>query len=245
MARLSTASAKSGHGLIRRAFPTRTPGRHFPVLLALPLGPPPEGRRRVRRRVWKWALGQAGRAARRHSPLHRRQRRGARDRTEEPRGARQLPVSPRQRRRASAPRRVDGLRLLARRAPPRTRHASWHRRVRREAQAGCAVPRLPLLRVRQSSSVVPGDVASERRLAACDLRLPNHAKNVASDALALAVYLPLARTAAVLERTGVDVGAIPLSAYRAHSFYVMRTDALDRFGTRLESSASPRRRSSR
>ncbi len=65
-------------------------------------------------------------------------------------------------------------------------------------------------------------------------RLPNHAKNVASDALALAVYLPLARTAAVLERTGVDVGAIPLSAYRAHSFYVMRTDALDRFGTRLE-----------
>lgn len=37
-----------------------------------------------------------------------------------------------------------------------------------------------------------------------------------------------------LERRGVDVGSIPLSNYRNKSFYVMRTDSLDRFGTRLE-----------
>ena len=47
-------------------------------------------------------------------------------------------------------------------------------------------------------------------------------------------YWPLARTALVLERLGVPVDTLPLSAYRHRSFYVMRTDALDRFGTRLE-----------
>jgi ubiquinone/menaquinone biosynthesis C-methylase UbiE len=52
--------------------------------------------------------------------------------------------------------------------------------------------------------------------------------------IALLVYLPLARLARVCERLGFDVSAMPLSAYRERSFYVMRTDALDRFGTRLE-----------
>ncbi len=65
-------------------------------------------------------------------------------------------------------------------------------------------------------------------------RLPGRARYAASDVLAAAVYFPLARTAAVLEGFGVDVDAFPLSAYRARSFYAMRTDALDRFGTRLE-----------
>ena len=32
----------------------------------------------------------------------------------------------------------------------------------------------------------------------------------------------------------MNVGNIPLSAYRTKSFYTMRTDSLDRFGTRLE-----------
>jgi len=65
-------------------------------------------------------------------------------------------------------------------------------------------------------------------------RLPSRARNLVSDAIAASVYLPLARTASVLEACGVDVGAFPLSAYRHRPFYVMRTDALDRFGTRLE-----------
>ena len=33
---------------------------------------------------------------------------------------------------------------------------------------------------------------------------------------------------------GVDVANWPLSAYRQRSYYSMRTDALDRFGTRIE-----------
>ena len=37
-----------------------------------------------------------------------------------------------------------------------------------------------------------------------------------------------------MEKTGFNVNNIPLSAYRKLSFYTMRTDALDRFGTRLE-----------
>jgi hypothetical protein len=57
---------------------------------------------------------------------------------------------------------------------------------------------------------------------------------VASQILAAAVYLPLARAAAVGERAGVNVESWPLSAYRRRSWYTMRTDALDRFGTRLE-----------
>lgn len=52
--------------------------------------------------------------------------------------------------------------------------------------------------------------------------------------IALSVYLPLARCARMLEHRGFDVAALPLSAYRARSFYTMRTDALDRFGTFLE-----------
>jgi exonuclease III len=37
-----------------------------------------------------------------------------------------------------------------------------------------------------------------------------------------------------MEKLGVNVSNFPLTAYRHRSFYVMRTDALDRFGTRLE-----------
>lgn len=65
-------------------------------------------------------------------------------------------------------------------------------------------------------------------------RLPPAARYATSQAIAAGVYWPLARTARVLERLGVDVERVPLSAYRDRSFYVMRNDALDRFGTRLE-----------
>ncbi len=63
---------------------------------------------------------------------------------------------------------------------------------------------------------------------------PNPIRHAVSDALAALAYLPLARTAALAERLGVDVDNWPLSAYRGRSFYMMRTDSLDRFGTRLE-----------
>jgi ubiquinone/menaquinone biosynthesis C-methylase UbiE len=65
-------------------------------------------------------------------------------------------------------------------------------------------------------------------------RMPYGARYAASQAIAAGVYWPLARAARLLKGVGVRVDAFPLSAYRKHSFYTMRTDALDRFGTRLE-----------
>lgn len=64
--------------------------------------------------------------------------------------------------------------------------------------------------------------------------MPHGPRFVSSQILAGVVYWPLARLSAAAEHLGVDVSSWPLSFYRNHSFYVMRTDALDRFGTRLE-----------
>lgn len=65
-------------------------------------------------------------------------------------------------------------------------------------------------------------------------RLPHPIRYGVSQALATLVYFPLARVAAVVERAGINVETFPLSSYRRLSFYSMRTDALDRFGTQLE-----------
>lgn len=65
-------------------------------------------------------------------------------------------------------------------------------------------------------------------------RLPFGARKAVTTAIAASVYWPLARAASLLEKAGTDVANLPLSEYRYRSFYSMRTDALDRFGTRLE-----------
>ena len=65
-------------------------------------------------------------------------------------------------------------------------------------------------------------------------RTPHGVRYGLSQVLAVTLYWPLSRTARMLEKCGRDVGSFPLSFYRDRSFYVMRTDALDRFGTRLE-----------
>ncbi|HEU0098287.1 MAG TPA: class I SAM-dependent methyltransferase [Allosphingosinicella sp.] len=65
-------------------------------------------------------------------------------------------------------------------------------------------------------------------------RLPFGLRKGVSDVIAVSVYWPLVRFAGLAERLGADVSNFPLSAYRGNSFYTMRTDALDRFGTRLE-----------
>jgi ubiquinone/menaquinone biosynthesis C-methylase UbiE len=65
-------------------------------------------------------------------------------------------------------------------------------------------------------------------------RLPHALRFLVSQVFAVMVYWPLARTAKLLEKSGRSVTSFPLSAYRHHSFYTMRTDALDRFGTSLE-----------
>ena len=65
-------------------------------------------------------------------------------------------------------------------------------------------------------------------------KLPFRVRKAVTTAVAAGVYWPLARIALLAERTGLNVSNLPLSAYRKSSFYSMRTDALDRFGTRLE-----------
>ncbi|HEX7887936.1 MAG TPA: class I SAM-dependent methyltransferase [Ramlibacter sp.] len=65
-------------------------------------------------------------------------------------------------------------------------------------------------------------------------RLPERLKFAATDALAAFVYWPLARLAGLVEKLGGRPAALPLSFYRNTSFYTMRTDSRDRFGTPLE-----------
>lgn len=65
-------------------------------------------------------------------------------------------------------------------------------------------------------------------------RSPAFVRHLGADLAAVFVYWPLARLARLLERLGMKVDSFPLSFYRDRDFYVMRTDALDRFGTRLE-----------
>ena len=65
-------------------------------------------------------------------------------------------------------------------------------------------------------------------------RLPLRARAVVADVLAAVVYWPLALVARLVEKIGWDPSLVPLFQYRNRSFYVMRNDALDRFGTRLE-----------
>jgi len=61
-------------------------------------------------------------------------------------------------------------------------------------------------------------------------RLPFPLRYAFSQVVAVCVYWPLARTAKYLPVPD----SWPLSFYADRSFYFMRTDALDRFGTRLE-----------
>jgi hypothetical protein len=65
-------------------------------------------------------------------------------------------------------------------------------------------------------------------------RLPFKIKLIVCNVIAALVYWPLARLSFGLEKLGVNVINIPLSTYRDKPFYFLRTDALDRFGTKLE-----------
>lgn len=64
--------------------------------------------------------------------------------------------------------------------------------------------------------------------------MPFNLKVLVSKSIAIFIYLPLAKLSYFLESIGLETRNIPLSEYRKHSFYVMKTDALDRFGTKLE-----------
>jgi hypothetical protein len=65
-------------------------------------------------------------------------------------------------------------------------------------------------------------------------KMPFIIKYPLSNIIAAIVYYPLSRITLLIEKMGMDVSNVPLTEYRAKSFYAMRTDALDRFGTRLE-----------
>ena len=64
--------------------------------------------------------------------------------------------------------------------------------------------------------------------------LPFSIKRLFTDLLALLVYYPLARLSYVIDKFRISTSSIPLSFYKNKSFYTMRTDSLDRFGTKLE-----------
>lgn len=66
-------------------------------------------------------------------------------------------------------------------------------------------------------------------------KLPFRLKLLFTQIIALIIYFPLARISRVLEYFKFSVHSFPLSAYRNKSYYTMKTDALDRFGTKLES----------
>jgi len=60
--------------------------------------------------------------------------------------------------------------------------------------------------------------------------LPFSLRSFVCDLIAATIYWPMARIAKIFDLSG----SWPLSIYRDRSFYTMRTDALDRFGTKLE-----------
>ena len=65
--------------------------------------------------------------------------------------------------------------------------------------------------------------------------MPKQIKFILSEIIALLIYLPLARLSKFIEKYfKINVDNVPLSAYRNLSYYTMRTDSLDRFGTKIE-----------
>ena len=65
-------------------------------------------------------------------------------------------------------------------------------------------------------------------------RLPHPLRLTFSKIVAALIYWPLARVTRLIARHGGSSATLPLAYYADKSFYVMRTDAYDRFCTRLE-----------
>ncbi|MDB5208762.1 MAG: putative methyltransferase [Flavisolibacter sp.] len=67
-------------------------------------------------------------------------------------------------------------------------------------------------------------------------KMPSKVKKAICEVIAFAVYLPLAKGAKLVSKLGAKnlSKKIPLSYYGDKSFYIMKNDALDRFGTPLE-----------
>lgn len=65
-------------------------------------------------------------------------------------------------------------------------------------------------------------------------KFPKFLNFLVCDLIAILIYFPLAKISKFLEIVGLNFKNFPLYFYRNKSFYVMRTDSRDRFGTPLE-----------
>lgn len=65
-------------------------------------------------------------------------------------------------------------------------------------------------------------------------KLPFFLRYLISQCIAFFIYYPIVKVEVILKKLGFNIDRLPLSSYENLSFYTMRTDALDRFGTRLE-----------
>jgi SAM-dependent methyltransferase len=65
-------------------------------------------------------------------------------------------------------------------------------------------------------------------------RFPKFFKFLICDIIAALIYFPTAKFIFIIKKFGFNIKNFPLYFYHSSSFYVMRTDARDRFGTPLE-----------
>ncbi len=67
-------------------------------------------------------------------------------------------------------------------------------------------------------------------------RMPQGLKKLSCDVLAVTVYMPVVLTGRFVRAIGFKSAAeqMPLSGYHDRSFFIIRNDALDRFGTKIE-----------
>lgn len=66
--------------------------------------------------------------------------------------------------------------------------------------------------------------------------MPSFFKKLSCELIAILIYMPVILTGRFLKWIGLKkiANKMPLSGYHKRSFFVIRNDALDRFGTRLE-----------
>jgi len=65
-------------------------------------------------------------------------------------------------------------------------------------------------------------------------KLPKFLNFLVCDIIALFIYFPLAKISLIFDNIGFELKNFPLRFYQKSSFYVMRTDSRDRFGTPSE-----------
>ncbi len=65
-------------------------------------------------------------------------------------------------------------------------------------------------------------------------RMPFMLKSIICDIIALIIYFPISRISKILKYLNLNISNFPLSFYADKKIYILRNDALDRFGTKIE-----------